>query len=282
MRVQTLYAVAGLIWGLVLGPDAGLYAARMMGDVGWLYQYEEGAWADWVIVPFGAAIGLTVLFSCYQLGAAAGRRYDDATDTTLKHAKSVPWAMLVVGICVGAVTVLTIDDRQHAVVRYVQSQKDAAARLLVFAETLHRIPTYGIEWPGGGEAGRIDLAFRGKRKGDYQLEWKILSQDGTEPLLGSSYTVGLSEKHSSTNIPVSASELANAYIVQSKRRGADIVVDERFRLVLELRPLLNGKDWEVLPEDEPARLDDGDSILLDRATTAFRVQFESRSGRIEW
>jgi hypothetical protein len=100
--------------------------------------------------------------------------------------------------------------------------------------------------------------------------------------LGSSYTVDLSEKHSRTNIPVSASELANAYILQSKRRGADIVVDERFRLVLELRPLLNGKDWEVLPEDEAARLDDGDSILLDRAKMAFRVQFEMRGGRIIW
>ena len=59
MRVQTLYAVAGLIWGLVLGPDAGLYAARVMGSVDMLYQFADGAWADWVILPFGAAIGFT-------------------------------------------------------------------------------------------------------------------------------------------------------------------------------------------------------------------------------
>jgi len=282
MKVQTLYAIAGLIWGLVLGPDAGLYAAGVMGSVSWLYQYEGGAWADWVIVPFGAAIGFTVIFSCYQLGAAVGRRYDDMADRRLRHAKSLPWALLVVGIGVGAVTALTIDDRQRAVAQYVQAQKDAAARLLVFAETLHRIPSYGIDWPGGGEPGRIDLSFRGKRRGDYRLEWKILSQDGHEPLLGSSYTVGLSEKYKSTNIPVSAAELANAYIVGRNRPGADMVVDERFRLVLELRPILSGKDWEALPEHEAARLDDGDSILLERVTAAFRVQFQSRGGRIIW
>jgi hypothetical protein len=282
MRVQTLYAIAGLIWGLVLGPDAGLYAARVMGGVAWLYQYQDGAWADWVIIPFGAVIGLTVLFSCYQLGAAAGRRYDDTTGRRLRHVKSVPWALLVVGIAVGTVTALTIDNRQRAVAHYVQAQKDAAARLLVFAETLHRITTYSIVWPGGGEAGRIDLSFGGKRQGNYRLEWKILSQDGKEPLLGGSYTVGLDPKYKSTNIPVSASELANAYVLRSNRPGAEIAVDERFRLVLELRPILNGREWSTLPEDEAARLDDGESILLARAATAFRVQFEARGGRIIW
>jgi hypothetical protein len=282
MKVQTLYIVAGLVWGLVLGPDAGLYAARVMGGVAWLYQYDDGAWADWVIVPFGVVIGFTVLFSCYQLGAAAGRRYDDTTAMRLRHAKSVPWALLIVGIAVGTVTALTIDNRQRVVVQYVQARKDAAARLLVFAETLHRVAAYSVEWPGGGEAGRIDLSFRGKRRGEYRLEWKILSQEGKEPLLGGSYTVGLSEKYKSTNIPISASELANAYVLRNKRRGAAVAVDERFRLVLELRPILSSRVWDALPEDEAARLDDGESILLARVSKAFHVQFEARGGGIIW
>ncbi len=282
MKVQSLYAVAGLIWGLVLGPDAGLYAARVMGSVAWLYQYDNGAWADLVIVPFGALIGFTVLFACYQLGAAAGRRYDDTSRKRLRHVKSVPWALVVVGIAVGTMTVLTIDDRQRHVARYVQGQKDAAARLLVFAETLHRIAGIGVEWPGGGAPGRIDLSFRGKRQGDYRFDWKILSKDGTKPLLGGSYTVGLSERYKSTNIPLSAAELANAYIVQLNRPGAIIAVDERFRLIMELRPILSGKEWDALPEDEAARLADGDSILLERVATAFPVRFEARNGRIIW
>lgn len=282
MRVQTLYTVAGLVWGLVLGPDASLYAARVMGSVAWLYQYEDGAWADGVVVLFGAIIGLTVLFSCYQIGAAAGRRYDDATGIRLRHAKSVPWALLVVGIAVGTVTVLTVDERQRAVADYLQSQKDAAARLLVFAETIHRFTTYRIVWPGGGEAGRIDLSFGGKRQGDYRLEWKVLSQEGREPLLGDSYTVGLDSKNRSTKIPVSASELANAYVLRISRPGTEIAVDEQFRLVLELRPILSGTEWKAFPDDEAARLDDGESILLTRVAAAFRVHFEARGGRIIW
>lgn len=282
MKVQSLYTLAGFVWGLVLGPDAGLYAARMMGGVSWLYRFDDGALADWAIIPFGTLIGFTVLFSCYQLGAAAGRRYDDLAERRLRHTKSLPWALLVVGIAVGTMTVLTIDDRQRAVVRYVQAQKDAATRLVLFADSLHRIAAYGIDWPGGGEPGRIDLSFRGKHQRAYRFDWKILSKDGNAPLLGGSYTLGLDRQYRTTNIPVSASDLANAYVLQMNKPGTSIAVDERFRLVLELRPILSGREWDALPEDEAARLDDGESILLDRAATAFRVQFEARGGRIIW
>jgi len=282
MKVQSLYTVTGLVWGLVLAPDAGLYAARVMGSVSALYRYDEGAWADWVIIPFGAVIGLTVLFSCYQIAGAAGRRYDEAAGRRLRHAKSVPWALLVVGVAVGTMTVSTIDDRQRALVRYVQAQKDAAARLLVFAETLHRIAAYGIDWPGNGEAGRIDLSFRGKTERSYRFEWMILSQNGHKPLVGGNYTLALDGKYKSTNIPVSASDLANAFVLQANRPGADITVDERFRLVLELRPILTGREWDALPDDEAARLDDGESILLRRVVVPFHVRFDARGGRIRW
>jgi hypothetical protein len=282
MKTQTLYSVAGLIWGLVLGPDAGLYAARVMGSVAWLYQYEDGAWADWVIIPFGTLIGLTVLFSCYQLGAAVGRRQDDMDERRPRPAKSVPWAVIVVGVAVGAATAVTIDERQRAVAQYVRGQKDAAAHLLVFAETLHRVTTYSMEWPGGGEAGRIDLSFKGKRQGNYRFAWKIFSQDGTTPLLGDSYTVGLDRKRERTNIPVGATDLINAYVVHMRKPAASLEVDERFRLVLELRPILTDSERDALPEDEPARLDDGESILVRQVETAFLVQFEARGGRIVW
>lgn len=282
MKPQTLYTLAGLVWGLVLAPDAGLYAARMMGSVSWLYRFDDGAWADWIIVPFGILIGFTVLFSCYQLGAAAGRRYEDATDRRLRHAKSVPWALIVVGVAVGVITVLTIDERQRAVARYVQEQKDAAARLVEFARTVHRITAYSIEWPGGGAPGRVDLSFAGKRQGDYRFDWKIVTGDGTEPLVSGSYEVGLGEKRKSTTIPLSASEVANAYLLQNKKPGADLTVDARFRLVMELRPILTGKERDTLPDGEAARLEDGESILLKRARTEFDVRFEARGGRIVW
>ena len=61
-----------------------------------------------------------------------------------------------------------------------------------------------------------------------------------------------------------------------------MVVDERFRLVLELRPILSNREWDALPEQEAERLDSGDSILLDRVTTTFPVKFEYRGGRVAW
>lgn len=282
MKIQTLYAVAGLIWGLVLGPDAGLFAARVMGSVVWLHQFDDGAWAAWVIVPFGALIGLTVLFSCYQLGAAAGRRYDDTSEARLRHSKAVPWALLVLGVAVGVITVATIEDRQRAVVAYLDLQRAAAERLRALAGDIHRITSHAVEWPGGGEDGRIALSFRGKRNDDYRLQWHVLSQDGTKPLLGGSYTIRLGPEYKSTNIPVSASELANAYILQMKRPGAEVTVDEKFRLELELSPVLAKKDWATLPEDEATRLDDGDSILIRRARTEFQVRFALRGGQVVW
>lgn len=282
MKVQTLYIITGLVWGLVLSPDAGLYAAGKMGSVVWLYEYREGAWASWVIVPFGVTIGLMVLFSSYQLGAAVGRRYDDFSEMRLRHAKSVPWALVVLGVGVGAITAVTIEDRQRAVVDYVQNQRVAVGRLQELVENVHRVSGYDVDWPGGGENGRIEVSFLGKRTGEYLLTWRIFSAEGKEPLLDGDYEIRLGKEHLRASIPVNATDLVNAFIIQANKPGAQIEVDERFRLEMDLIPVLNSRQWAKLPEGEAERLEEGDSFLIKRTEARFNVQFQLQGQRVFW
>lgn len=282
MKVQTLYIVAGLVWGLVMGPDAGLYAARVMGSVAWLYKYEDGAWANLAIFSFGTVIGLTVLFACYQAGAAAGRRYDDMSEFRLRHTKSLPWALVVAGAVVGTITALTVEDRRVAVVNYVEMQKEAIERLYEIAEIVHGVAGYEVEWPGGGENGRINLSFIGKRRGEYWLDWVIMSAEGQKPLLGDRYRIRLGKEYKRTSIPISADGLVNAYMAQMKEPGAAARVDERFRLELRMSPVFNSKQWQQLPEGEEERMEEGESILIRRTEARFKVQFELQGGRVNW
>lgn len=282
MKVQTLYAFAGLVWGLVLGPYIGLAAARTMGNVAWLYEFQNGAWVNWAVIPFGAIVGLTVLFFCYQLGAAAGRRYDDTDGRQLRHAKAVPWALILVGITVGTITVRSIGGEQRVLIEYVQMKKDTTTRLLVLERNLHRITGLNIEWPAPGLTGNIHLLFRGKRKGDYRLDWWVRSRIAEKPFLYGSHTLRLEPKPWNTDFPINPWDIAAEYLRRQQDPQADIAVDERFTLVMQLRPNLSPEEWATLPDDEALRLDQGNSILRQQVTKEFRLRFALRDGHMVW
>jgi len=282
MKVQTLYIFAGLVCGLVLGPHIGLAAARTMGDVSWLYEFQNGAWVSWVVIPFGAIIGLMVLFFCYQFGAAAGRRYDGATGRRLKHVKAVPWALIIVGIAVGATTVGTVGDGQLALVGYVQEKKNATARLLALEGNLHRITGLDLDLADSSVSGRIDLIFRGRREGDYRIEWRVHSKIAKDPILGGSQFIRLGREPGNADIPISRWDIAAGYLKWTENPEADLSVNEKFTLVVQLRPILSPEESAAIPEDEARRLTQDDSILLSRVGKEFRLRFAIRDGHIAW
>lgn len=282
MKIQKLYIVTGLIWGLVLSPDAGLAAAGVMGQVSWLYTFQDGAWANFAIAAFGFFIGLFVLTACIQIGAYGGRRYDDRELRSRSHIKSIPWALIAVGIAVGTITALTIEDRQRAVFDYLEKQQAAADRLLKMARNLPTISGYGFDWPGGSETGKISFAFVGKERGEYLLEWGLFTENGKEPLLGEDYRVRVGTVRKTTDIPVTPHELGNAWLKQSKNPAANLEQEEPFRLVFRLTPILRAEDWELLPEGEEYRLDTGESVLIEQVTFRFKLRMRLRGGRVEW
>jgi hypothetical protein len=282
MKIQKLYLAAGLIWGLVLGPDAGLAAAGVMGRVAWLYTFQDGAWASWFIGGFGIFIGLFVLTVCVQVGAFGGRRYDFTSEKRRKHVKAIPWTLMVLGFCVGAIAYLTIEDRRAAVFLYLQKQQAAADQLLEMARNRHRISDYAIGWPGGNENGRLVLSFEGNHRREYFFEWGIFKKEGKEPLLGDKYQIRLNNDRKNTDIPLSPVQLGNAWLKQTKNPQQNVDLEEPFRLVMKLTPVLRKEDWEQLPDDEEFRLKEGESILIREINYEFKLKMRFRGGRVEW
>ena len=207
MGVRPLFIMGGVIWGLVLGPDIGLAVARFMGGLNWTFiagTREWPAWADWLIIASGVITGFAIFFAALITGRNVGDRFEYSHDMRLKSGVAIPWAVIAVGITVGGITVLTIEDRQQAVVEFVQEQKTALVRLEAFANQVQRFKRVRVEWPGGGEEGRVSLSFRGSHQGNYLLTWEIHSAGGnTEPVMAGEIGATLRPGEQNTSLPLS-------------------------------------------------------------------------------
>lgn len=286
MSPRVLFVMGGVIWGLVLGPDLGLAVAKFVGGLNWPFiagTRDWPAWADWIIVASGVATGLTVFFVALIFGRNIGDRVEYSRDTRLSRGGAAPWALIAVGVAVGGITVLTIDDRKQAVVDYVQEQKDALVRLEEFAGQVQRFRGLRVEWPGNGGEGQVSIAFRGKRQGDYLLAWEIRDpENGAEPVMSGSIGATLRAGSQNTELPLKPLELVSAWQRHTGSRGADVSVSRDFTFRARLIPELTRAERAKLPRHEPGNLAEGTSVLIDEAADSFPVSFETRGGRIVW
>jgi len=285
MSVRFLFIMAGVIWGLVMGPDIGLAVAKIVGGLNWPFiagTREWPEWADWVIIASGVITGLTVFFTALIIGRNVGDRLEYSPDVRLSSGGAIPWAVIAVGVAMGGITVLTIEERQQAVVEYVQDQKSALVHLEAFATQTQRFRAVRVEWPGNGEEGSVSLAFRGKHRGNYLLTWEVWdSSNGKEPVMEGNIGAALKPGDQNTSLPLSPRALANAW----RQRAGNVnkaTVDEDFTFRIRLIPEPTRAEWERLPRHEPDNLADGKSILIDEATDSFPVSFEITGGRIVW
>ncbi|MCK5621055.1 MAG: hypothetical protein KAJ11_02100 [Alphaproteobacteria bacterium] len=285
MSVRFLFIMAGVIWGLVLGPDIGLAVAKFMGGLNWPFiagTREWPEWADWVIIASGVVTGLAIFFTALIIGRNVGDRLEYSHDVRLSSGGAIPWAIIAVGVAMGGITVLTIEDRQQAVVVYVQDQKSALVRLEAFANQVQRFRAVRVEWPGNGEEGRVSLSFRGKHQGRYMLNWEVWdSSNREEPVMEGSIGASLRPGDQNTSLPLSPLALVNAWQLRGGN-GAKVKVDEDFTFHIRLIPEPTRAEWERLPRHEPGNLADGKSILIDEAKDSFPVYFELRGSQIIW
>jgi hypothetical protein len=285
MSVRFLFVIAGVIWGLALGPDIGLVVAKFMGGLNWRVvsgTREWPEWADWVIAASGVVTGLAIFFTAFITGRNIGDRYEYSREKRLSTGTALPWAVIAVGVTVGGMTTLTIDTRQQAVVVYVQNQKNALNQLEALAENIQRFKSVRVEWPGNGEEGRASLSFRGKHQGNYLLTWEIWdASNNTAPVMEGEIGAILSPGEPNTSLPLSPQAIATAW---RQRAGnvneAEVSGDFTFRI--RLIPELTRAEWTRLPRQEPDNMADGNSILIDKAVDTFPVNFRIRGGQIIW
>lgn len=285
MSQRVLFIMAGVIWGLVLGPDIGLGVAKFVGGLNWPFitgTREWPAWADWVIFTSGITTGFGVFFGSLIIGRNVGDRFEYSHDQRLSSGAAIPWAVIAVGVALGSISILTIEDRQQAVIRYVYDQKAALGRLEVFAKQVQRFRSVRVEWPGNGEAGQVTMSIRGKHQGNYLLVWEIRdTSNNEEPVMEGEIGAILRSGEQNTSLPLSPPTLVNAW----QRRGGNggkTKVDEDFTFRIRLIPEPTRAEWKNLPRHEPGNLADGKSILIDEATDSFPVNFEIVGNQIIW
>jgi hypothetical protein len=285
LSVRFLFIIAGVIWGLVLGPDIGLIVAKFMGGLNWRAvagTREWPEWADWVIVASGVITGLAVFFTAFITGRNIGDRYEYSHERRLSSGTAIPWAVIAVGVTVGGMAALSIDTRQQAVVEYVQNQKNALDQLEAFAKQVQRFKSVRVEWPGNGEEGQVSLSFRGKHQGNYLLIWEIWdASNNTEPVMEGEIGAVLSPGEPNTGLLLSPQAIANAW----RQRAGNVnkaEVSGDFTLRVRLIPEPTRAEWARLPLQEPDNLADGNSILIDEAADTFPVNFRIRAGQIIW
>lgn len=283
---RVLFIVAGVIWGLVLGPDFGLGVARFLGGLNWPFiagTLEWPDWADWVIAGAGVLTGLVTFFVLLIVGRNVGDRFEYSQDMRLGSGNAVPWAVIAVGVTMGAISVMTFDDRQKAVRDYVDMQKAAQAYLLELSGQVQRFRSVHVDWPGNGADGIISLTFRGKHRGNYMLRWQIWEGGKTDkPLLEGKIGAILNPGDQNTELPLPALSLLGAWQGRDNRVGRNIIVDQDFTLRVELVPEPSRDEWKRLPGHEADALSDGSSILIDRASAMFPMRFEQRGRSIFW
>ncbi|MBE9558634.1 MAG: hypothetical protein IMF08_17380 [Proteobacteria bacterium] len=285
MSQRVLFIVAGLIWGLVLGPDIGLGVAKFLGGLNWPFiagTREWPEWADWLIFVSGVTTGFGVFFGALITGRNVGDHFEYSLDQRLSSGAAIPWALIAVGVTLGSISMLTIEGRRQATIEYVHEQKNALGRLEAFAKQIQRFRSVRVEWPGNGEEGQVALSFRGKHQGDYLLAWDIWdASNNKEPVMEGEIGATLSSGTQNTSLPLSPTSLANAW----QRRGGNgdkTKVDEDFTFRIRLIPEPTRDEWNNLPRHEPGNLADGESILIDHAADTFPVKFELRGGQIIW
>lgn len=285
MSARVLYIMCGVVWGLVLGPDIGLAVAKFMGGLNWPFiagTREWPEWADWVIIATGVITGLTVFFTALITGRNVGDHLEYSHKARLSSGVTIPWAIIAVGVAIGGLTVLTVEERQQAVIDYVQDQKDALGHLEVFASQVQRFKAVRVEWPGNGEEGRVSLSFRGKHRGNYLLVWEIWDASGNkEPVMAGDIGAALRPGEQNTSLPLSPLAMASAW----RQRAGKVNkarVSEDFTFRIRLIPEPTRAEWERLPRHESDNLADGKSILIDEAADSFPVNFEIVGGRIVW
>ena len=118
MRLRALYALNGVVWGLLVGLGLGVELFALLAGFSWIYLFGDDAWPDlaaWYLTAaplIGALAGLGV---CVALGYSYGRRREaaDEPEAARRLGRLVLFTGLVAWLLIGG-TAVFLDRHQRA------------------------------------------------------------------------------------------------------------------------------------------------------------------------
>ncbi len=277
VRSRAIYALSGLVWGLLLGVLAAWQVVAMAAGLSWLMLFGDAPWPEalgWLIPLFGLLAFLGVLGACVALGLRAGRRAERAEPFEARRRRVQGIRLLALGLLLGLALAAAAGARLVA-------QGDERARLArqsAWFEALlaeRQVPV-SIALARAGRAMSYDLRIetKGIRGGAYRLAWSLRSSAYGETLAEGAAALVLEPGGNRRSLAIDAWPILERYHeIALDYRDVDVEVAENFRLELALSPVLGANDLSRLPPHESHNFALGQSSLIAARSIDFSARF---------
>lgn len=275
LRTRTIWTLAGLAWGLLVGMVTALQAAGFLAGVGWLFIFGDDPWpeaANWVLLGMTAVAFMVPLVLLGWLGRRLGIAFEAESRQRLRTRRR-GWFVLALaagGIAIGA----GLAGAGALTERARRADREAAQRQYEqIVEATHRIEEVGLT--GGTPPGvDIHVALEGERVGEYVLDWRLREAVYDSTLAAGSRILTLSEGEHRRTVTIDTAGVRSAYQRSVLAGPGRVSVHEDFELRFTLRPILTPAEAARLPEDEVRALEVGESGLVSTEAIPFPVRFE--------
>ena len=277
MNTRALPVLTGLVWGVLLGALAAVFAVAAGAGFSWLYLFGDAPWPEavgWLLPALGLGVFAIVLLACLALGLQAARQAAAAAPAEAARRHAVAGRLLALGTLLALLLAGTAGTR---IAGQDAARETAAAQTAAF-EALQskrqRLTAVSVTRAPRPMSYDLELRTRGARGGAYRLTWALRSSGYQEALAEGTAELALEPGDSRTSLALDAWAIIERYHdLALGGRYVDVEVAEYFRLRVALTPVLSEAERKRLPPHEAQNLALGQSALTDRAAADLEMQF---------
>lgn len=262
MRLRTLYAIAGALWGLLAGLALAFELAGLMAGISWLFLFGDDPWPDsaaWYVLAGPLAVGAGAFVACTAFGFAYGRRQESAPSPRAARRRGVRLLALGLGLWLALGFAAAAYQGRERDSRMRAAEQEAAFEELREA---HRTVRAVTPLPERDGAIRVRIETGGTRDGGYLLAWRLEVPSYRVDLLAGELEVRLDAGDPEIELVLDAREIARRYrteVLHDPQTRA--LIDATLDLHLALEPVLDAGERALLPPRELDNLDRGLSLL---------------------
>ncbi len=279
--LSRLYALVGLVWGLVLGAMAAWWTFAAAAGLSWLYLFGDEPWpaaVTWVLPAIAIAVGAGVVMVSVGLGFAYGRAQRRFGRVGHRTARGRALGLLALGVLAGVALVWNVVAASHRQSEHREVARDAATWHGELLAARHVVTAIEVE--AAGDTVRFTVKTDGARDGDYVLRWTVRDKAYEKTLAEGVARYALEPGEGLLPLRVLSNELRETYRREILRgSNAGVLVDEDFSLEVTLEPALDGAELARLSAAERRNLELGYSDLPSTLAVDFPVRFEYPPGQ---
>ncbi len=277
MRLAALYALVGLVWGVLLGGLAAWAVMATAAGVSWLYLFGDDPWPEavgWLIPLIGLVAFLGALAVGVAFGLRIGRRAErgDPAETGRRRVQGI--RLLVIGLLL-AVALAGAGGARIAGQEAERASLDRRAAAFEALRAERQVLTaVTVARAARDMSYDMTIETEGIRGGPYRLAWSVRSTVYRATLDEGAAQLALSPGGNRARLALDAWRIVERYHeVALGYRDVDVEVAESFRLEIALTPVLGANDLARLPPHEAHNLSLGQSALIDAKSVDFPAHF---------